>query len=181
MARRSDCAQIHQMVKDLAALLGAPKSIPKVDAKSLEINGFDLSPPAYKCLVVEYTNNKTNGSDSHAQNSSPLIGYAFFSFSFSSWYGYELYLEDIYLEKEHQGKGIGSKLFDSVVEVAVKSNCKNMTFLVVEGNPVNEFYKRRGAVDQTEEDKFHYCSIGYEQLKNLHQKHMNNDQSSVEK
>ncbi|XP_039283587.1 diamine acetyltransferase 1-like isoform X1 [Nilaparvata lugens] len=181
-ARRTDCERIHQLVKDLADDLGAPKNTPKVDAKNLEINGFDTTPPKFKCLVVEYTNDKqnlTNGTNS--QSNSNLIGYAFTSFTFSSWYGHELYLEDIYLEKEHQGKGIGARLFDAVVEIAVKNNCTTMNFLVVDGNPVNEFYMRRGAVDQTIENKFHYCSIRSEQLEKLYQKHLSGTESSVDK
>ncbi|XP_039275043.1 diamine acetyltransferase 1, partial [Nilaparvata lugens] len=117
----------------------------------------------------------------NSQSNSNLIGYAFTSFTFSSWYGHELYLEDIYLEKEHQGKGIGARLFDAVVEIAVKNNCTTMNFLVVDGNPVNEFYMRRGAVDQTIENKFHYCSIRSEQLKKLYQNHLSNTESSVDK
>ncbi|XP_039301172.1 thialysine N-epsilon-acetyltransferase-like [Nilaparvata lugens] len=131
-ARRTDCERIHQLVKDLADDWVHRKNTPKVRCESnqqqlilslflltdLEIYGFDTTPPKFKCLVVEYTNDMqdlTNGTNS--QSNSNLIGYAFTSFTFSSWYGHELYLEDIYLEKEHQGKGIGARLFDAVVEV----------------------------------------------------------------
>ncbi|RZF40262.1 hypothetical protein LSTR_LSTR007462 [Laodelphax striatellus] len=172
-ARRNDCEQIREMIKDLAEVLGVSQDQIKLDAKTLEVHGFDTTPPAFKCLVVEYTNHRTNlnnGFDGNQNNNSTLVGYAFFFFTFSSWCGRELFLEDFYIEKEHQSKGIGSKLFDSIVEIAVKTDCSNLAFLVIDGNPVNAFYKRRGAVNQTKEDKFHYYLIEHEQLNKLQQK-----------
>ncbi|XP_039283586.1 diamine acetyltransferase 1-like [Nilaparvata lugens] len=183
-ARRKDCVQIREMIKDLARVLGVPGNYPEYDVKTLEINGFDTNPPAFKCLVVEYKNRKTNlnnGFDSQNENDCTLVGYAFFFYTFSSLSGKEMFLEDFYIMEEHQGKGLGTKLFDSVVEVALNTNCSNMAFLVYDGNPVNNFYKRRGAINQTKEDKLHYCLIEYEQLIKLQQKRVINGKTIVEK
>jgi GNAT superfamily N-acetyltransferase len=58
-----------------------------------------------------------------------------------------LYLEDFYVLPELRGEGIGSLLFDNVVEIARKRAVKRMDWQVLDWNETAlNFYKKKQAV-----------------------------------
>lgn len=46
-----------------------------------------------------------------------LIGYAIYFYSYSTWEGKSIYLEDLYVTPEYRAKGVGSALFNKVAKV----------------------------------------------------------------
>lgn len=57
-------------------------------------------------------------------------------------------LEDLYIEEEFRGKGIGKQILKAVIEEAKKYNCYKLTAQSRhERCPVHEFYKKNGMVD----------------------------------
>jgi|AntRauTorcE11897_2_1112592.scaffolds.fasta_scaffold88057_1 GNAT superfamily N-acetyltransferase len=72
-----------------------------------------------------------------------LIGIALYYYKYSTWKGRSLYLEDLVVKEEHRGRGLGKKLFLSVVEFAVEQNCGRMDWQVLDWNePAIGFYER---------------------------------------
>ena len=51
-----------------------------------------------------------------------LAGYVLFFFTYSTWEGRSVYMEDIYVSPENRGKGIGKTLWKACVQVSYH-NC----------------------------------------------------------
>ena len=76
------------------------------------------------------------------------VGYALFFHSFSTFLGKSgMYIEDMYVQKAHRGKGLGKELLMYVAELAQKRGCKRLEWSVLDWNePAIRFYKSLGAV-----------------------------------
>lgn len=82
-----------------------------------------------------------------AEKEGDIIGFALFYTNYSTWKGKCLYLEDFYVLPEFRGTGIGSKLFDEVVQIAKQRGVKRMDWQVLDWNePAINFYKKKEAV-----------------------------------
>lgn len=75
-----------------------------------------------------------------------IVGFALYYLSYSTWKGRCLYLEDFFVLPEFRRGGIGTALFEKVVEVAKLWDVKRMDWQVLEWNePALSFYKKHGA------------------------------------
>ncbi|MEN9998687.1 MAG: hypothetical protein RI922_1677 [Bacteroidota bacterium] len=82
-----------------------------------------------------------------AEKEGQIVGFALYYTNYSTWKGKCLYLEDFYVLPELRGEGIGSLLFDEVVEIARKRGVKRMDWQVLEWNePAINFYKKKKAI-----------------------------------
>ena len=83
---------------------------PKISAEQLEEDGF--GPHKYfHCKVAEeegkvYIFCKILINHPDAQ----LVGFALFFFTYSTWEGKCVFMEDLYVQPEQRGKGIGTKV-----------------------------------------------------------------------
>jgi GNAT superfamily N-acetyltransferase len=75
------------------------------------------------------------------------VGFALWYFTFGTFSGrYSLFVEDIYIEPEHRGRGIGLALFRHMARIALERQCIDMSWTVLDWNaPAIEFYRRIGA------------------------------------
>ncbi|XP_047105673.1 thialysine N-epsilon-acetyltransferase-like isoform X3 [Schistocerca piceifrons] len=96
-----------------------------------------------------------------------LIGHALYFFSYSSQRGRTIYLEDIYVTPEYRGSKLGSALFDKVAKKGIETGCVQMDLVVLNWNPAQIFYKRKGATDITSEKNFNYYSIDRDAMEHL--------------
>jgi GNAT superfamily N-acetyltransferase len=75
-----------------------------------------------------------------------IVGFALFYTNYSTWKGKCLYLEDFYIQPEFRMRGIGSQLFDRVVEIAKERKVKRMDWQVLDWNqPAIAFYQNKKA------------------------------------
>lgn len=75
-----------------------------------------------------------------------ILGMALYYFAYYTWVGKSLYLDDLYVQQEHRGKGIGSALLEHLFEIAKKENCKRVRWQVLDWNePAIQLYKKSGA------------------------------------
>jgi GNAT superfamily N-acetyltransferase len=129
-ATRADIPRILAFIRALAAYERAPKAVTATEA-SLEREGFGPH-PFYFCLIAEH-----NGQ---------TAGYAIYFFNYSTWVGPGIYLEDIFVELELRGLGIGKALLERVAAIAVEKGCKRLQWAVLDWNtPAIEFYRAMGA------------------------------------
>jgi GNAT superfamily N-acetyltransferase len=75
------------------------------------------------------------------------VGFALWYFTFGTFSGcYGLFVEDIYIEPAHRGRGIGLALFRHMARIALERQCIDMAWNVLDWNtPAIEFYRRIGA------------------------------------
>ncbi len=75
------------------------------------------------------------------------VGFALYFYNFSTFKGKKgLYLEDLFILPEYRSKGIGEKLFDTLIEEAKTNNCGRMEWVCLNWNkPAIGFYKKKKA------------------------------------
>ncbi len=76
-----------------------------------------------------------------------IVGFTIYYTSYSTWKGPCIYLEDLFVLGEYRKTGVGSQLFDRVVDVAKERGVARMDWQVLDWNePAIEFYKRKNAI-----------------------------------
>uniref|UniRef100_A0A069DNH9 Putative diamine acetyltransferase n=1 Tax=Panstrongylus megistus TaxID=65343 RepID=A0A069DNH9_9HEMI len=154
-AKREDCDEIMRLLRELADFENISDWI-KLDAKTLEKDGFDTDHPFFHCIVAE-----------DPDNPSDLIGYALFYIGYASWNGKRIYLEDIMVTEKYRRAGIGTMIFTKVCQEAIKLNCKAINFIVADWNPANEFYKKFGTEDLTNKKGYHFFNLDEDKLNEI--------------
>src|SRR5258706_12520683 len=79
-------------------------------------------------------------------------GFALYFYTFSTFLGRRgIYLEDIFVELEFRGQGIGRALLQRLAKIARQQNCGRVEWSVLTWNqPSIDFYHRLGAVTMEE-------------------------------
>jgi GNAT superfamily N-acetyltransferase len=80
------------------------------------------------------------------------VGQAIWFYNFSTFTGRPgIYLEDIFVEPEHRGLGIGKAFFRHLAQRAVAEGCTRMEWQVLDWNePAIRFYRKIGARGMTQ-------------------------------
>src|ERR1041384_4486169 len=75
------------------------------------------------------------------------IGFALFFHNFSTFLGRPgIYLEDLFVEPDWRGRGVGRRLLSHLARIAVERGCGRFEWAVLDWNaPAIEFYRRMGA------------------------------------
>ena len=83
-----------------------------------------------------------------AERDDTAVGFALFFQNFSTWRGRPgLYLEDLFVDPEHRGLGIGKALLVELARIAHARNYARMEWSVLDWNsPSIAFYESLGAV-----------------------------------
>jgi GNAT superfamily N-acetyltransferase len=76
------------------------------------------------------------------------VGFALYFHNFSTFVGRAgIYLEDLFVEPAHRGKGVGKALLAHVASIAVERRCGRFEWAVLDWNtPAIDFYRSLGAV-----------------------------------
>jgi len=127
MAESNDFVEVHKLIKEFALFIKTPgkvKITPEQMAKDKE---------HFKCLV--------------ATVDEAIVGFATYFFSYYSWTGKAIYLDDLYVKEDYRGRNIGNGLFNKVIEIGKTENCYKMKWQVSNwNNKAQDFYKSRGAI-----------------------------------
>ncbi len=88
-----------------------------------------------------------------------IIGYATFIFCYYTWAGKSLYMDDLYVQPEFRGQGIGTRLINRVIGYARETGCHRLRWQVSNWNaPAVKFYKSLGAsINETEQN----CDLNF--------------------
>jgi GNAT superfamily N-acetyltransferase len=130
-ATEADVAQILTFIRALAAFEREPDAVEATEEGLLR-DGFGPT-PFYSCLIAE-------------EDGRPA-GFALYFFNYSTWLGCPgLYLEDLFVQPEFRGLGIGKALLQRVAAIAVEKGCKRLQWEVLDWNtPAIDFYRAMGA------------------------------------
>ena len=76
------------------------------------------------------------------------VGFALYFHSYSTFLGKPgLYLEDLFVDPAHRGKGIGKALLQRMAAIAVERDCGRLEWAVLDWNaPAIAFYRSLGAL-----------------------------------
>lgn len=144
MADKSDISIRKAEKKDSAVILDFIKKIAEYEKMSEQVKTtvFDIETNVFEKKQAEVL---------IAYYKESPAGFALFFPNFSTFEGRAgLYLEDIFVNKEMRGMGIGSALFDSVAKTAYAKGCPRLEWSCLDWNaPSIDFYKRKGAVSMT--------------------------------
>jgi GNAT superfamily N-acetyltransferase len=139
-ATPADVPQILQFIHDLAEYEREPDAVLATEADLLR-DGFGPV-KRFNCIIAELTDANTTTS----------AGFALYFYNYSTWRGHAgIYLEDLYVNPEHRGKGIGKALLTRVAAIAVAEDCPRFEWSVLDWNtPSIDFYHQLGAVMKSE-------------------------------
>ncbi|KAJ8735162.1 hypothetical protein PYW08_014412 [Mythimna loreyi] len=152
-AKREDMAAIAEMIQELADFEQMPNG-PKMSVEDLRRDGFDKEPPLFQCKVAEMSQPCPQ----------PVVGYALYFPTYSTWEGSSMMLEDLYVRNSQRRKGVGKKLFKAVAKEAFTNGCSRLDFHVLDWNPARKFYESKGAVNLTSKEQWCYYRLGGEAL-----------------
>ncbi len=130
-ATAADVPLILSFIRALATYERAPGAVSATEEGLLR-DGFGPH-PYYECLIAE-----CDGQPA---------GFALYFFNYSTWMGQPgLYLEDLFVQPELRGRGIGKALLQRVAAVAVDKGCPRLQWEVLDWNtPAIDFYAAMGA------------------------------------
>ncbi|MEE8533880.1 MAG: GNAT family N-acetyltransferase [Alphaproteobacteria bacterium] len=100
-------------------------------AADIRRDGFGAR-PVFEVLIAE-------------QGGKP-VGIAMYFEAFSSWEGRTiLFLEDLYVSPQARRLGLGRRLMARIAAIALTRGCPRLDWLVTDGNPASDFYRRLDA------------------------------------
>ncbi len=87
-----------------------------------------------------------------AEDAGTVVGVALWFLNFSTWRGtHGIYLEDLFVQPGHRGRGLGKDLLRALAQVCVERGYSRLEWSVLDWNtPSIEFYKAAGAVPMDE-------------------------------
>lgn len=145
--RREDLPAALRLIQELADYEKAPDEVENT-VEQMEREGFGERP------VFEYF---------VAEGPEGIQGIALFFYSYSTWKGTCVYLEDLVVSEAYRGLGLGQALFDAVAMHARAIGAKRLMWQVLDWNePAIGFYRDKlGAeLDPT----WINCKLTYDQL-----------------
>jgi GNAT superfamily N-acetyltransferase len=130
-AQPADVGSILSLIRALAEYEREPAAVVATEADLLR-DGFGAQ-PRFQCVIAEW--------------SGEPVGFALFFYNYSTWHGRAgIYLEDLFVEPSHRGKGIGRALFRYLGQRAQSEGLTRVVWHVLGWNtPTIEFYKTLGA------------------------------------
>ena len=127
---KRDIPAAHSLIQELAEYEKAPNEVTTTVA-SMEEDGFGER-PFYEFFVAE--------------SEGEIVGIAVYFYSYSTWKGRAMYLEDLVVRESKRRLGIGKLLFDALVKKAKEIGAKRLSWQVLDWNtPAIEFYKKINA------------------------------------
>ncbi|HBZ66676.1 MAG TPA: GNAT family N-acetyltransferase [Bacteroidales bacterium] len=141
-----DLPAVLQLIKELAAYENAPNEV-TLTLEDMHKDGFGEK-PLFELLVAE-----SNGS---------IQGMALYFYSYSTWKGKCIYLEDIVVKEDARRKGIGLKLFEALIEKAHDFGAQRLQWQVLDWNqPAISFYKK---INSNLDPSWINCKLTFDQL-----------------
>ena len=136
LAQPSDVEDIHRLIYELAVYEKAPEEmVATIDQINTSL--FIESPVAFcHVAVVE----------------GKIVGIALWFLNYSTWLGKAgIYLEDLFVQPEYRGHGIGKSIMQTLAALCVERGYERFQWWVLDWNkPSIDFYESLGAVPMDE-------------------------------
>ena len=127
---REDLPQVLGLIKELAEYERAPQEVDNT-VERMEEDGFGPN-KVFDFIVAE-----ANGQ---------IVGIALYFWSYSTWKGKCMYLEDFVVREEYRRTGLGKQIFEELIKIAKVNDARRLSWQVLDWNePAINFYKKIGA------------------------------------
>lgn len=95
-----------------------------------------------------------------------MIAYALFYKNFSSFRGQRgYYLEDIFIDSNYRGIGVGEAMLKKIAQTAKSKGAERIDFQVLDWNaPAIRFYEKLGAISNQDESHFKFSDEAFNRL-----------------
>lgn len=151
-----DLEGVYNLILELAHYEKAPEEVENTLEKMKEDGFGDY--PVFEFYIAEQDDK--------------IVGLALYYFSYSTWKGRAMHLEDLIVTKALRKRGLGKLLFDKVVERAKDLQVGRLTWQVLDWNePAINFYKKLNAHFLNE---WITCRLTKEQIENYNSSDSNN-------
>ncbi len=128
-----DLPAAHALICELAAFEKAPQEV---------INTPELMDTQWKEGAFEFF---------VAEHSTGVVGLALYFYSYSTWKGRSLYLDDLYVKPEFRNSKTGKKLLDAIVKTGLEKGVSKIHWQVLDWNTdAIRFYEKYGVAMETE-------------------------------
>ncbi|WP_296380235.1 GNAT family N-acetyltransferase [Winogradskyella sp.] len=153
LAVKQDMSRVLELIQELATFEKETDAV-EVTLSDLEKDGF-CNNPKFVCFVLEV--------DDFVE------GIALVYKRYSTWKREVLHLEDLIVSEKFRGKGLGTKLLDTVISYGKEIGVKRVSWEVLDWNePAIKFYESKGANVMRDWDVVHLDESGIENyLKNI--------------
>ncbi|XP_065425330.1 thialysine N-epsilon-acetyltransferase-like [Chrysemys picta bellii] len=111
-----DCKVILQFIKELAIDYKVPPTDVKVTLEALREDGFGAR-PQYDCYLAELPPGETN------KEGGSIVGYVLSTYTYSSWKGRNVYMDNMYVQPQFRGRQIGKQLLEKASQAAIAKGC----------------------------------------------------------
>jgi GNAT superfamily N-acetyltransferase len=130
-----DVPQILAFIRDLAEYEREPDAVHATEEDLLR-DGFGET-KRFDCLIAEL----------NESGEIIPVGFALYFHNYSTWRGHAgIHIEDLYVNPQYRGKGIGKALLTRVAAIAISEGCSRLQWDVLEWNtPAIGFYEQMGA------------------------------------
>lgn len=147
--KKADLPHVLNLIQELALYEKAPEEVTNT-VEAMERDGFG-DQPVFRMLVAE-TDNK-------------VVGMAIYFIKYSTWKGKGVYLDDIVVNENFRGRGIGKQLLDEVIRDCKTLDAKQLHWQVLNWNePAIRFYKKYAS---SFDDEWINCKLTEQQILNF--------------
>jgi GNAT superfamily N-acetyltransferase len=122
-----------------------------------ELAAFEKEPEGVVNTIEQMTREKDLFKFLLADVDGEAIGMIVYFFTYSTWKGKTLYVEDLYVKEAYRGQKIGTAFLKRMFEIAQAEGCGRLRWQVIDWNEdAIKFYRKLGA---KMDDKWHNCDF----------------------
>jgi len=148
-AQASDVTAMMKLVHELAEFEKQPSEVKNTEEQMLR-EGFSVN-PSFFAIVADI--------DGAVQ------GMSVYFYSYSTWKGKSIYIDDIIVNEAFRGLGVGRKLMEATIEEARDQNVGKLHWQVLDWNePAIKFYKK---YNPSFDGEWINCAVSKEQLSKM--------------
>ena len=127
---KDDMTAVLKLIKELASFENEPDAA-ILTVQDLERDGFSENPLFYT-FVAEIENE--------------IVGMALYYYRYSTWKGKTIHLEDLIVNENRRGLGIGFALYKEIITQGKKDKVRRIEWNVLDWNTLAiDFYEKSGA------------------------------------
>ncbi len=130
------------MAEDVPVILGLIKKLAHYEKLSHEVTATE------EVLRANVFGERRGAEVILGEYQHTTVGFALYFHNFSTFLGKPgIYIEDLYVDEEHRGRGFGYAMFTHIAGLAKKQGCGRLEWSVLDWNsPAIRFYEKMGAV-----------------------------------